>query len=132
MLEVAVGVVLNTAGEVLIAQRAAHRHQGGRWEFPGGKIEHGEPPEAALARELAEEVGLAIHDPQPLLTLEHAYPERSVRLRVYTVRQFSGEAHGREGQPLRWVAPDALADYTFPEANTPIIEALLTTRPTTP
>jgi len=126
VLEVAVGVVLNEAGEVLIAQRAAHQHKGGLWEFPGGKIEAGEQAEAALCRELAEEVGLKIEAcaASTLLDIRHDYPERSVLLRVFVVRAFRGEAHGREGQEVRWVQLDALDAYAFPEANAPIIGAL--------
>ncbi len=124
MLRVAVGVIGNTAGEVLVALRHAHLHQGGLWEFPGGKIADGESVEAALARELHEELGIHVEYAQPLLTVRHAYADRSVELHVWRVTAFVGEVHGREGQPLRWVAVPELDPVDFPAADLPIIEAL--------
>ena len=123
-LRVAVGVVVSREGRILIARRSAHRHQGGLWEFPGGKVEGGETARDALARELQEEVGIRVLDASALLKVSFDYPDRSVRLEVFKVTGYSGEPHGREGQPLRWVLPSELADYAFPEANQPIIEAL--------
>lgn len=124
MLRVAVGVIGNAAGEVLVALRHAHLHQGGLWEFPGGKIADGESVEAALARELHEELGIHVEHAQPLLTVRHAYADRSVELQVWRVTAFAGEVHGREGQPLRWIAIPELDPVDFPAADLPIIEAL--------
>jgi 8-oxo-dGTP diphosphatase len=124
-LRVAVGVVLDDDGRVLIAQRAQSRHQGGLWEFPGGKIEAGESANAALARELHEEIGIEVLASEALIEVAHDYPDRQVRLEVYRVTRFRGTAHGREGQPLRWAAIEGLADLEFPEANRAIIAALL-------
>ncbi|MCB1631662.1 MAG: 8-oxo-dGTP diphosphatase MutT [Pseudomonadales bacterium] len=124
MLRVAVGVIGNAAGEVLVALRHAHLHQGGLWEFPGGKIADGESVEAALARELHEELGIRVESAQPLLTVRHAYPDRSVELHVWRVTAFAGDVRGREGQPLRWVAVHHLDPFDFPAADRPIIEAL--------
>ena len=124
MLRVAVGVITNAAGEVLVARRHDHLHQGGLWEFPGGKVAAGESVEEALARELHEELGIRVEYAVPLVIIEHDYPERSVRLEVWHVLAFSGTAHGREGQPLRWLPVTALDPADFPAANAPIIEAI--------
>lgn len=124
MLRVAVGVIGNDAGEVLIALRHAHLHQGGLWEFPGGKVAAGESVAVALARELHEELGIRVERAEPLLTTRHAYADREVELHVWRVITFGGEAFGREGQPLRWIAVDDLDAAAFPAANRPIIDAL--------
>ncbi|MFP4609448.1 MAG: Nudix family hydrolase [Thiohalophilus sp.] len=123
-IHVAAGVIYNAAGEVLLARRAAHRHQGGLWEFPGGKVEAGETVEQALARELHEELGITVRHSEPLIRLPHDYGDRTVVLDVQAVRAFDGEAHGREGQPVRWVAPAQLNDYAMPAANRPIVNAV--------
>ena len=123
-LRVAVAVVVDDDGRVLIARRARHRHQGGLWEFPGGKVEADETAPEALARELREEIGIAVLRASAMLDVSFDYPDRQVMLEVYRVDRFSGEVAGREGQPVRWVLPSALADYAFPEANRPILEAL--------
>ena len=123
MIHVAAAAVFNEKGEVLIAKRHDHQHQGGLWEFPGGKIQEGEPVEEALARELHEELGIDIEAPRPLIRVRHDYPEHSVLLDVWRVEKFSGEPHGKEGQPVEWVAPERLGDYDFPEANQPIVTA---------
>jgi len=123
-IHVAAGVIYNAAGEVLLARRAAHRHQGGLWEFPGGKVEAGETVEQALARELHEELGITVTRSEPLIRIPHDYADRTVVLDVHAVRAYSGELHGREGQPVRWVAPPQLNDYAMPAANRPIVNAL--------
>ncbi len=125
VVHVAVGVIVDEQRRVLIAQRARDAHQGGLWEFPGGKLEPGESVQQALARELSEELGLRVRVAVPLLKVAHDYSDKSVLLDVWQVEQFEGEASGREGQPLRWVPMQALLDYTFPEANLPIVETLL-------
>jgi 8-oxo-dGTP diphosphatase len=122
-LHVVAAVVVDAAGQVLIARRPDHLHQGGLWEFPGGKLEPGESPRQALARELHEELGIEVTAARPLIKVHHAYPDRRVLLDVWRVSAFSGEAHGREGQPVRWVAPEALPDHSFPAANLPIVTA---------
>ncbi|CAK0759935.1 thiamine-phosphate pyrophosphorylase [Gammaproteobacteria bacterium] len=123
-LRVAAGVVINAAGEVLVALRAAHRHQGGLWEFPGGKIESGESILTALTRELWEELGIRVQQARPLLRIPYRYPDRAVLLEVWRVTRYIGTPFGREGQVWRWVAPEALSTLTFPEANLPIVTAL--------
>ncbi|WP_276613230.1 8-oxo-dGTP diphosphatase MutT [Nitrincola schmidtii] len=125
LLHVAAAVIYNPAGNILIARRPEHKHKGGLWEFPGGKVEANETASDALARELYEELGIINITSKPLIQITHHYPERSVLLDVYSVTAFSGEALGCEGQPIQWVKPEALLDFPFPEANLPIIEAVL-------
>ncbi len=121
---VAVGVVLDDARRILITRRAADSHQGGLWEFPGGKVEDGEALHRALARELREELGIAIGRTSALLEVRHDYGDKAVRLDVHVVWEFSGEARALEGQPLAWVAAEELPGYRFPAANAPIVEAV--------
>lgn len=123
LLQVAVGVIKNATGHVLISLRGQSLPQGGCWEFPGGKIEAGETAEQALARELKEEVDITVLAATPLITIKHRYPERAVQLNVFLVERFSGEAKSCEGQPVKWVGVDELAHYSFPAANQPIIAA---------
>lgn len=122
-LDVAVGVVKNADGSILLALRAPSAHQGGLWEFPGGKIEPGETSLQALRRELKEEVDIWADSAIPLITIKHFYPTRAVRLHVFLVEAFSGKAKGLEGQPIAWVPSDELNRYPFPAANRPIIAA---------
>lgn len=122
---VAVAVITDGNGQILIARRPENVHQGGLWEFPGGKVEPGERLEQALQRELHEELGIELKACQPLLEIHHDYADKQVFLDVWRVTAFSGEAYGREQQPIRWVAAEALADYDFPAANQPILKALL-------
>ena len=124
LVHVAVGVIQNPRGEIFIAKRAADAHQGGLWEFPGGKLESGETTPQALARELREELDIEVDACQPLIQIRHHYPDKSVLLDVYRVTRFRGEPIGNEGQPVRWVAPQQLHDFEFPAANRPIIKAI--------
>lgn len=121
---VVAAAVFDGSGRILITRRPDHVHQGGLWEFPGGKIEAGESVSAALARELHEEVGIDIQQTRPLIRVSHAYPDKKVLLDVWRVDGFTGEAHGKEGQPFKWVRPEQLVDFSFPEANFPIIRAV--------
>jgi 8-oxo-dGTP diphosphatase len=124
------------ATEVLIARRPDHVHQGGLWEFPGGKVEPGEDLISALDRELSEELGIRLLDStsgqlpdpdaiSPLIQIRHAYPDKTVFLDVCKVSSFQGEAFGREGQAVQWVPLAELDNYTFPSANRPIVSACL-------
>ncbi|QQS55866.1 MAG: 8-oxo-dGTP diphosphatase MutT [Candidatus Competibacteraceae bacterium] len=125
-MHVAVGIVTGADGAVLITRRPDHVHQGGLWEFPGGKVEHGESVIAALGRELREELGIAVRAAEPLLRTGHAYPDdRRVLLDVWRVTDFEGEPHGREGQPLVWASLSEMKQFAFPAADAPIIAALL-------
>ena len=123
-IHVAVGVILNKDNQVLLAKRLAHLHQGGKWEFPGGKVESDETCSQALIRELREEVNLNVIDTSPLMTISHDYPDKEVFLDIHTVSSFTGIAKGLEGQQVLWVDLDNLNEYDFPDANTPIIDKL--------
>ena len=122
---VAVGVVVNDQRQALIALRSKAQHQGGLWEFPGGKIEAGESDRQGLARELAEEVGIDVITTEALTTIKHDYGDKIVDLRFILVTEFSGEAQGKEGQQIKWVSIDDLPQYSFPAANTLIIPLLI-------
>jgi len=108
---------------LLIQRRHARQQQGGLWEFPGGKLEPGESRQAALARELDEELGIRPLRARPLIRIHHDYPERRVLLDVWRVDEFVGEPRGCEGQPIRWVAREHLGDYRYPAANLPVVAA---------
>lgn len=123
-IDVAAAAIVNTENQVLIAKRAAHRHQGDRWEFPGGKLEPGESAGQALVRELQEELGITPTRFRPLIQIRHHYADKAVCLHVFRVDAFSGTPHGHEGQPLAWVPVTHLDDYAFPAANLPIIAAV--------
>ena len=120
---VAAAVIRGADGKILIARRADTQHQGGLWEFPGGKVEAGESVQAALGRELQEELGITVNTARPLIKVQHDYPDKQVLLDVWEVSSFTGEPHGVEGQPLAWVTPRDLAEYEFPAANQAIVAA---------
>jgi len=130
VVHVAVAAIFDERGRVLIARRPKHVHQGGLWEFPGGKVETGETVRAALDRELSEELGIVdVQQARPLIRVRYDYPGKPVLLDVWRVDSFSGEAlsiaeTGREGQPLVWVQPHELSGYDFPAANIPIMTAV--------
>lgn len=122
VVDVAVGLIVQN-GQALLAKRAEHQHQGGRFEFPGGKVEAGELVTDALVRELHEELGIDIHNPQFVQRLTYHYPEKTVCLHVYRIELFDGEPVGREGQPLHWLPLAQLFELNFPDANRPIVRA---------
>ncbi|MEX2499439.1 MAG: Nudix family hydrolase [Wenzhouxiangellaceae bacterium] len=119
-IEVAAAVLRDGEGRVLVSRRLAGRHLAGMWEFPGGKIEPGESPEAALKRELEEELGIDAGPSRPLVAVRHQYPEKNVRLWLYEVHSFSGSPHGVEGQEIRWATPQELAALEMPAADRPL------------
>ena len=122
---IGVGVVLNEAGQVLIDQRLNEGLRGGLWEFPGGKQEPGEAIEATIARELTEELAIAVDVGEELITLEHAYSHKRLRFVVHLCNWVSGEPQPLACQQVKWVEPAELANYPFPAANARIIAALL-------
>ena len=128
-ISVAVGVLVDSEGRILITRRAKNAHQGGLWEFPGGKLEPGESVLEALRRELSEELGTDIAGSTPLMTLEHDYQDKQVLLDIHLVREWQGEPRGLEGQPLAWVTAEALASYAFPAANDAIVARLQSMTP---
>jgi 8-oxo-dGTP diphosphatase len=123
-MHVAVAAILDDQHRVLLSKRPAGVHQGGLWEFPGGKLEAEENVVDALGRELYEELGIRPTNLRPLIRVTHDYTDKAVLLDVWCVTVFSGEPLGREGQPIRWVPVGQLADYEFPVANQPILAAL--------
>ena len=124
MIHVAVGVVVAADGRVLLTKRPDGVHQGGLWEFPGGKLEDGEDPASGLCRELQEDLGIDVRAHRPLLRVMHRYADKAVLLDVHRVITFKGEPHGKEGQPLVWATPAELDTYAMPEADRPIIAAV--------
>lgn len=123
-LDVAVAVVQRDDGRVLMAERPVGKPWAGYWEFPGGKMETGEPPLAALRRELHEELGIELDAAAPWITFDYAYPEKCVRLHFYRVTRWHGAPHGREGQQLSWEDPSAVAVDPVLPANTTVFKAL--------
>ena len=122
--QVVVGVVTNNAGEFLLSKRALDAHQGGLWEFPGGKLETGEDARHALNRELFEELGLIVNKARPFIRLFYEYPEKSVILNVWLVQEWEGLPYGKEGQLIQWCSRNNLHDVEFLPANEMIINAL--------
>ncbi len=134
-IHVAVGVIVSTNAEqqtqYFLTKRLKHTHQGGKWEFPGGKVENGETVAQALARELNEEIAIEILSCQPLMVIEHSYPEvngddKTVRLEVFIVDNFIGEPSAQEGQKQGWFSLEDLKALDFPKANDAIITKLVT------
>ncbi|CAI8158011.1 MAG: 8-oxo-dGTP diphosphatase [Pseudidiomarina mangrovi] len=126
---VAVGVIENADGQFYISRRLDHLHQGGKWEFPGGKVEAGETVYAALCRELLEECQITVQAATPFTVVQHNYADKQVVLDVWRVTAFSGAIGQAEGQEWRWVAAHELAAYEFPQANSDIVSMLTGTSP---
>lgn len=122
---VVIGILQKKPDMVFIAKRDFHVHMGGKWEFPGGKVEEGETLEQALARELHEEVGVEMISSKHICTIHYQYDIKAVQLECYLVSEFTGEPHGKEGQPVKWINRADVNDYEFPTANTALIEAVI-------
>ncbi len=141
IVHVAVGVIRTTDNEgccrYFLTKRLKEAHQGGKWEFPGGKVEEGETVAQALSRELKEEVAIDILSCQPLMKIEHNYPgkeggekgSKTVRLDVFIVDNFTGEPSAQEGQGQGWFELKDFEKLDFPEANKVIIEKLFEQSP---
>ncbi len=122
-LHVAVGILLD-GNKVFITRRLPDSHQGGKWEFPGGKVEPGEDTLAALKRELREELGIEVVAVEPSMRVHHAYHDRHVLLDVWHITDYRGMPHGREGQEARWADYPDLMRLEFPAADQPILRRL--------
>jgi len=121
---ISIAIVKNEQEQFLITRRQKGQHLAGKWEFPGGKVENNESIEAAMIRELKEEVGLTAIDYQAFDSLEFQYEQLELNLNFYFVNHFTGEAKGLEGQELKWVSLVELNDYEFPKANISVIKQL--------
>lgn len=116
--------VLTDGERLCITRRRAHAHQGGKWEFPGGKLEPGEAPLAGLKRELREELGIEVRRAHPFVKLRHAYPDLDVVFDVWRVSAYAGTPQGREAQELRWAPIASIEPAEFPEADRPVLRRL--------
>ncbi|GAD54739.1 (deoxy)nucleoside triphosphate pyrophosphohydrolase [Limimaricola cinnabarinus] len=118
--------LIDADGRVLLAQRPEGKSMAGLWEFPGGKVEPGESPEAALIRELHEELGIDTQESclAPLTFASHAYESFHLLMPLFACRRWQGQPHGRENQALEWVRPNRLRDYPMPPADLPLIPVL--------
>lgn len=123
VIQVAAGLIVRE-GHYLIARRKIGTHLGGLWEFPGGKCEPGESLEDCLRRELREELGIDVSAPVHFRTIRHDYPEKTVELHFFRCAISRGEASALDCEEVRWVMPGEMADYEFPPADRPMIEAL--------
>jgi 8-oxo-dGTP diphosphatase len=118
--------LIDPDGRVLLAQRPEGKSLAGLWEFPGGKVEPGESPEAALIRELHEELGINTWASclAPLTFASHAYADFHLLMPLFACRKWEGIVRGAEGQTLAWVRPEKLRDYPMPPADLPLIPIL--------
>ncbi len=124
IIHVAVAVIRDRQGNILVSRRLKHAHQGSLWEFPGGKREPGESVFQALQRELMEELALTIIAARPLIMIAHDYDDCSVLLDVWAVTSYSGEAISCEGQQFKWLNPASLFSLDMPAADAPIVQAV--------
>tara|TARA_B110000881_G_C18503023_1_gene477962 strand:+ start:181 stop:570 length:390 start_codon:yes stop_codon:yes gene_type:complete len=124
IIHVAVGIILNK-DQIFLTKRLEDVHQGGKWEFPGGKVELGETVTEALYRELKEEIAIEVMSCQPFMEIKHDYGDKQVFLDVYTVNDYSGVPTAQEGQQQAWYKPSQLKELDFPAANKAIVKKLL-------
>lgn len=127
ILLVAACALVDADGRVLLTQRPEGKKLAGLWEFPGGKVEPGETPEAALIRELSEEIGIITQEPclAPLTFASHSYDEFHLLMPLFVCRRFEGTARGLEGQAVKWVRPRDMRNYPMPPADEPLIPYLI-------
>jgi 8-oxo-dGTP diphosphatase len=127
ILLVAAAALIDSDDRVLIAQRPPGKALAGLWEFPGGKVDPGERPEACLIRELAEELGIVVKEEclAPLTFASHAYEEFHLLMPLWVCRRWEGFVRPLEGQSVKWVSPRQLRDYPMPPADAPLIPALI-------
>lgn len=124
---IAAVALVDSDSRLLIGQRPAGKALAGLWEFPGGKIEAGETPEAAIIREAREELGISIAEPclAPLTFASHGYADFHLLMPLFICRRWEGLVVAREGQALKWVRPQALRDHAMPPADEPLIPHLI-------
>ncbi len=127
MLLVVACALVDADRRVLLAQRPEGKQMAGLWEFPGGKVEPGERPEACLIRELHEELGIETWESclAPLTFASHAYDDFHLLMPLYVCRRYDGIPRGLEGQALKWVRPRDMRDYPMPPADLPLIAPLI-------
>jgi 8-oxo-dGTP diphosphatase len=123
-----VAAIIRRDGQILITQRHGNVHLGGMWEFPGGKVEPGETLEAALQREIQEELGIKVRVDEEFFLIDHDYPTKSVRLHFFNCTIVAGEAQPLDVADLRWVEPGQLGDFQFPPADEQLIAKLRSIR----
>ena len=123
-LHVVVGVLENAEQEVFIQQRRPGTPKPGMWEFPGGKVEHSEPAEQALKRELMEELGIEVQSITPLTVVTHDYDHARVYLEIFLVDRYAGEVSGKEGQAFAWTSLERIAEFNILPAVPPIVSAI--------
>ena len=129
-LHVVAGLIYNLERDkILIAKRPADSHQGGLWEFPGGKVAPGESAYQALCRELQEELAIKVSAASVLVSKAYDYSDKSIQLEAWIVARFTGTARGNEGQEIAWVAPGDLDAYEFPAANQTILAMISSASP---
>jgi 8-oxo-dGTP diphosphatase len=123
---VAACALIDADGRVLLAQRPTGKSMAGLWEFPGGKVDPGESPEASLIRELNEELGIVVQESclAPLSFASHRYADFHLLMPLYVCRRWEGIVRAREAQQLAWVRPARLRDYPMPPADAPLIAHL--------
>lgn len=119
--------MLDSEGRVLLAQRPQHKQLGGLWEFPGGKVEAGETPEAALIRELREELGVTVEPDsiEPYAFASHSYADFHLLMPLYLVSRWNGEPKPHDAQALAWAHPQQLRDYAMPPADVVLVDRLM-------
>ncbi|MFN7057122.1 8-oxo-dGTP diphosphatase MutT [Hyphomonas sp.] len=130
VLLVVAAALFDGEGRVLLAQRPEGKQLAGLWEFPGGKLEPGETPEAALVRELQEELSITVNETalEPLTFASFAYPAFHLLMPLYGCRNWTGAMDPREGQAIAWVAPENLRQYKAPPADLPLFDWLAAKR----
>ncbi len=124
LIQVAAAIIRDDE-RILLAKRPLDKHQGGKWEFPGGKVDTNELAVEALKRECEEELGIEISSPCLYEVIDHDYGDKHVRISFYTVERFTGEPEGKEGQEVKWFSLHQLSSLEFPQANQHVVARLL-------
>lgn len=126
VLLVVAAALFDDEGRILLAQRPVGKQLAGLWEFPGGKLEPGETPEAALVRELEEELSIRVNESvlEPMTFASFTYPTFHLLMPLYACKKWSGSIHPREGQAVAWVERSRLRDYPAPPADIPLFDWL--------